>query len=68
MDLPTWKVFPCDKVHTTADLLTMRARQLQCQDEDLKEAALIYHAFESAARTNLIQEHASETGSYTSET
>lgn len=40
MEFPTWKILPWDKVHTTADLLAMRACQLQRPDEDLAEAAL----------------------------
>lgn len=40
LDMPTWKILPWDEVHTTADLIAMRARQIQRRDEDLEEAAL----------------------------
>ena len=40
MDLPTWRSLPWDQVQSTADLLAMRARQLQRRDEDIEEAAL----------------------------
>jgi hypothetical protein len=38
LDIPTWRVLPWDTVRTTADLLAMRARQLQRRDEDMEEA------------------------------
>ena len=38
--LPTWKILPWDKVHTTSEFLAKHARQLQQRDEDLQEAAL----------------------------
>ena len=40
MDFPTWHILEWEGVRTTGDLLSMRARQLERRDEDLKEAAL----------------------------
>ncbi len=40
LEIPTWRIFPWSEVHSTAYLLAMRARQLQCRDEDLEEATL----------------------------
>ena len=40
LEVPTWQILPWDKVHSTANLLAMRARQLQHQDDDLEEATL----------------------------
>lgn len=40
LEIPTWRILPWDNVHTTSDLLAMRARQLQRRDEDLEEAVL----------------------------
>lgn len=38
LEIPTWRILPWNDVHTTSDLLAMRARQLQRRDEDLEEA------------------------------
>ena len=38
LEVPTWRILPWESVHTTGDLLAMRARQLQRRDEDLEEA------------------------------
>ena len=40
LEVPTWRILPWDEVHSTADLLAMRARQLQRRDDDLEEATL----------------------------
>lgn len=40
LEIPTCRILPWDDVHTTSDLLAMRARQLQRRDEDLEEAVL----------------------------
>ena len=40
LDVPTWQILPWDQVHTTAELLAMRARQIQRRVEDLLEATL----------------------------
>ena len=40
LKVPTWRILPWDEVHSTADLLAMRVRQLQRRDDDLEEAAL----------------------------
>ena len=40
LGIPTWQILPWSEVHYTADLLAMRARQLQRQDKDLEEATL----------------------------
>lgn len=40
LEIPTWRILPWDDVHTTSDLLAMRACQLQRRDEDLEEAVL----------------------------
>ena len=40
LEISTWRVLPWDKVHSTADLLAICARQLQCRDRDLEEATL----------------------------
>lgn len=40
LEIPTWRILPWDEVHSTADLLAMRARQLQRRDDDLEEATL----------------------------
>ncbi|KAF2488741.1 hypothetical protein BU16DRAFT_568040 [Lophium mytilinum] len=36
--IPTWQALPWNTVRTTADLLELRARQLQRRKEDVKEA------------------------------
>ena len=41
LDIPTWRILPWDQVHSTADLIEMRARQLQRRDEDMEEATLL---------------------------
>ena len=40
LEVSTWRILPWSEVHSTADLLAMRARQLQRRDEDLEEATL----------------------------
>ena len=40
LEVPTWRILPWDKVHSTADLLAIRARQLQRRDDDFEEATL----------------------------
>ena len=40
MEVPTWRILPWSEVYSTADLLAMRARQLQRRDKDLEEATL----------------------------
>ena len=37
--IPTWRILDWDEVRTTAELLALRARQLQLRDNDLEEAA-----------------------------
>lgn len=41
LDISTWRILPWAEVHTTADLLEMRARQLQRRDENMEEATLL---------------------------
>ena len=40
LEIPTWQILPWSKVHSTANILAIRARQLQCQDEDFEEVTL----------------------------
>lgn len=40
LEIPTWRILPWTELHVTRELVAMRARQLQRQDEDLEEAAL----------------------------
>ena len=40
LEIPTWRILPWNEVHSTADLLAVRARQLQRRDKDLEEATL----------------------------
>ena len=40
LEIPTWRILPWNEVHSTCELLAMRARQLQRRDEDLEEAVL----------------------------
>lgn len=40
LEIPTWRILPWNEVHTTEELLAMRARQIQRRDEDLEEAIL----------------------------
>ena len=40
LEVPTWSVLPWEEVQSTADLLAVRARQLERRDEDLEEARL----------------------------
>ncbi len=40
LEVLTWQILPLSKVYSTADLLAMRARQLQRRDKDLEEATL----------------------------
>jgi hypothetical protein len=40
LEVPTWRTLPWEAVHTTADLLAMRARQIERRDADMAEAAL----------------------------
>ena len=44
LEFPTWEILPWKDVHTTADLLALRARQLERRDEDLEEAVLHLHS------------------------
>ncbi|RDL34483.1 uncharacterized protein BP5553_07611 [Venustampulla echinocandica] len=37
--IPTWRTFDWENVQSTADLLALRARQIQLRDADLEEAA-----------------------------
>lgn len=41
LNIPTWRILPWNEVHTTADLLEIRARQLQRRDKDIEEASLL---------------------------
>jgi hypothetical protein len=40
LEVPTWSVLPWEEVRDTADLLAVRARQLERREEDLEEARL----------------------------
>ena len=40
LEIPTWRILPWSEVHSTADLLAMRTRQLHRRDKDLEEATL----------------------------
>ncbi len=40
LEVPTWRILSLSKVYSTADLLAIRARQLQRRDKDLEEATL----------------------------
>ena len=40
LEIPTWRILPWNEVHTTDELLAMRARQIQRRDEDMEETAL----------------------------
>ena len=40
LKVPIWRILPWNKVQSTADLLAMRARQLERRDEDMDEAIL----------------------------
>ena len=40
LSVPTWQTLPWDSVISTADLLAVRARQVQRRNKDFKEAAL----------------------------
>lgn len=40
LKVPTWRILSWGDIHTTNDLLAMRARQLQRRDKDLEEAIL----------------------------
>ncbi len=40
LEIPTWQILSLSEVHSIADLLAMRARQLQRRDEDVEEATL----------------------------
>lgn len=39
-EVPTWQILSWGKVYSSANLLAMRARQLQRQDNDLEKAIL----------------------------
>lgn len=41
LEVPTWRILPWEDVHTTGNLLAMRARQLQCKNKDLEE--VVHH-------------------------
>lgn len=38
LEIPTWKILPWDKLHTTSNLMAMRTHQLQRRDDDFEEA------------------------------
>ena len=40
LEIPTWQILPWNEVHSTADILAVRTRQLQRRDDDLEEATL----------------------------
>ena len=40
LKFPTWRILPWETVRTTADLLALRARQMQRRDKDMAEAVL----------------------------
>jgi hypothetical protein len=40
LEVPTWRTLPWEAVHTTADLLAMRTRQIERRDSDMADAAL----------------------------
>ena len=42
LDISTWRIFSWNQVHSTADLIEMRAWQLQKEDEDIEEATLFF--------------------------
>lgn len=41
LDIPTWRILPWDQVHSRAELIAMRIRQLERRDEDVEEATLL---------------------------
>ena len=43
LEIPTWQILTLSEVHSVADLLAMRAYQLQRRDKDLEEATLHLH-------------------------
>ena len=38
LDVPTWQTLPWNTVRTRADLIAMRARQIERRDQDIEEA------------------------------
>jgi len=40
LEVPTWRTLPWEATRSTADLLAMRARQIERRDRDMEEAAL----------------------------
>lgn len=40
LEVPTWQILPWSELHSTADLLAMRLRQLQRRGKNLEEATL----------------------------
>ena len=55
LKISTWQILPWDEVHSTADLLAIRAHQLQHRDKDLEEATLHFQRmrFEEKERHDL---------------
>ena len=50
LEIPTWRIMPWTKVHSTGELLAMRARQIQRRDEDMTETALYLQRMRMAGK------------------
>ena len=61
LNVPTWQTLPWGEVHTTADLLTLRARQIQRRDEDLEEAAMHLQRVRTEAKDLFDENHRTRT-------
>ena len=57
LEFPTWRILPWERVHTTADLLALRARQLERRDEDLEEAILRLQRVRTEGKEYFDQKH-----------
>jgi hypothetical protein len=57
LEIPTWRILPWQEVHTTEDLLAMRARQLQRRDEDMDEARDLLERMRKQGKEYFDSEH-----------
>ena len=57
LEIPTWNVLPWYEVRSTAELLSLRARQIQRRDEDIEEAALYLQRKRMEGKDNFDLDH-----------
>lgn len=57
LEILTWRILPCNDVHSISDLLAIRARKLQRQNEDLEEYTFYFQRIRCDRKERYDEQH-----------